>query len=149
MTQITDLDCPAFVWPIRVYYEDTDSVGLVYYANYLRYLERARTEWLRALGFDQTDVVQQWGVVFVVRSVTIDYLSPARFNDSLRVSVQPQAYGASQLRFKQQVCRDHRVLVEAQVSVVCVNGTSLKPVRLPRPLLERIHADGSLRTPNA
>ena len=72
-----------FRWPVRVYYEDTDSAGVVYYANYLRYLERARSEWLRALGFEQTDLATQHRIVFVVRALSIEYLKPARFNDEL------------------------------------------------------------------
>ena len=77
---------PQFVWPVRVYYEDTDSGGVVYYANYLRYFERARTEWLRALGFEQPELAQAQQVVFVVRSIAVEYLLPARFNDALNIS---------------------------------------------------------------
>ena len=74
-----------FVWPARVYYEDTDAGGVVYYANYLKFLERARTEWLRALGFDQRDLMREAGILFAVRRVEIDYLLPARFDDELEV----------------------------------------------------------------
>src|SRR5262245_6512566 len=79
---------PQFVWPVRVYYEDTDSGGVVYYANYLRYFERARTEWLRAVGFEQPELAKVHQVVFVVRSIAVEYLLPARFNDALAISVE-------------------------------------------------------------
>lgn len=124
---------------MRVYYEDTDSAGVVYYANYLRYLERARTEWLRALGFEQTELVEQHGVVFVVRSISVNYRSPARFNDALNISVELGGVGASQIDLEQRVLRAGDVLVDSNVQVVCVNRASMKPVRMPKPLLEKIN----------
>lgn len=127
-----------FEWPVRVYYEDTDSAGVVYYANYLRYLERARTEWLRALGFEQTDLAAQHGVVFVVRSMTLDYLRPARFNDALSVSVELEDVGASQITMQQRVVRGADTMVTARVGVACVSQAAMKPVRMPKPLLEKI-----------
>jgi len=127
-----------FVWPVRVYYEDTDSAGVVYYANYLRYFERARTEWLRALSFEQTELATRHGVVFVVRSITVDYLLPARFNDALDISVELADVGASQIAMQQRVVRGNDTLVEAVVRVVCVNIAAMKPVRIPKPLLEKI-----------
>ena len=127
-----------FVWPVRVYYEDTDSAGVVYYANYLRYFERARTEWLRALGFDQTALAAQHGVVFVVRAIQVEYLLPARFNDALGISVELDAVRASQITMQQRVLRSDDVLVQAHVRVVCVSIAAMKPVRIPRPLLETI-----------
>jgi acyl-CoA thioester hydrolase len=127
-----------FVWPVRVYYEDTDAAGIVYYANYLRYFERARTEWLRASGFEQTELATRHGVVFVVRSIAVDYLRPARFNDALDISVELDLVSASQISMLQRVVRGDDTLVEAVVRVVCVNLVAMKPVRIPKPLLEKI-----------
>jgi len=128
----------SFSWPVRVYYEDTDSAGLVYYANYLRYFERARTEWLRALGFEQTELAAQHGVVFVVRSIAIDYLLPARFNDVLSISVEPGNVGASQIVMNQRVLSGADILVEAKVRLACVNMAAMKPVRIPNLLSMKI-----------
>ncbi len=134
----------SFVWPVRVYYEDTDSAGVVYYANYLCYFERARTEWLRALGFEQTELAAQYGVVFVVRSITVEYLRPARFNDALSISVELADVGASQIAINQRVLRgagtSMEMLVDAQVRVACVNMATMKPVRIPKLLSTKISA---------
>ena len=120
-----------FTWPVRIYYEDTDSAGIVYYANYRCYSERARTEWLRALGVEQTDIAAQHGVVFVVRSIDVEYLAPARFNDALEISVELGDVGASQIKLTQRVTRGTDKLVEAQVRLACVNIAAMKPVRIP------------------
>ena len=88
-----------FVWPARVYYEDTDAGGVVYYANYLKFLERARTEWLRALGFDQRDLMRDAGILFAVRHVEIDYLLPARFDDELRIEAAVERASKVSLTF--------------------------------------------------
>jgi acyl-CoA thioester hydrolase len=127
-----------FCWPVRVYYEDTDSAGVVYYANYLRYFERARTEWLRALGFEQTDIAGQYDVVFVVRSIAVEYLMPARFNDALRILVELGSVGASQITMTQRVLRDNDMLTEAQVRLACVSLSTAKPVRIPKPLIGKM-----------
>ncbi|MDO8891910.1 MAG: tol-pal system-associated acyl-CoA thioesterase [Sulfurimicrobium sp.] len=119
-----------FVWPVRVYYEDTDSGGVVYYANYLKFMERARTEFLRVHGFEQTDLVRDHGVIFVVRDVHISYLRPAVFNDLLNVTVSVHAAGRSWIEFAQTVARDE-ILSRAQVKIVCVNHLSFKPVEIP------------------
>lgn len=119
-----------FVWPVRVYYEDTDSGGVVYYANYLKFMERARSELLRVHGFEQTDLVRDHGVIFVVRDVHISYLRPAVFNDLLNVTVSVHAAGRSWIEFAQTVMRDE-VLARAQVKIVCVNHLSFKPVEIP------------------
>ena len=87
-----------FAWPVRVYHEDADSAGVVYYANYLRFMERARTEWLRARGFEQPDLAREYGIAFVVTALTVEYQRPARFNDSLTVTVEPAELGASRIR---------------------------------------------------
>ena len=95
-----------FSWPVRVYYEDTDAGGVVYYANYLSFMERARTEWLRASGFEQPQMAAEYGVLFVVRAASIEYLRPSRFNDSLQVTVEVVNVGGSRIRFLQRVLRD-------------------------------------------
>ena len=133
-----------FVWPVRVYYEDTDSAGVVYYANYLRYFERARTEWLRALGFEQTDLSSRHHIVFVVRSISVEYLQPARFNDELQITLELGVPGASQIIFMQRATRVMRgegvaqVLCEARVRMACVSLLTSKPVRIPQPISKRI-----------
>lgn len=127
-----------FAWPVRVYYEDTDAAGVVYYANYLKYMERARTEWLRASGFDQTELAERYGVIFVVRSAAIEYLAPARFNDELQVTVELIKVGAGQIDLVQRVLRGDALLAKAAVKVACVARTTMRPTRLPQPLATRI-----------
>ncbi len=135
-----------FVWPVRVYYEDTDAAGVVYYANYLRYFERARTEWLRALGFEQTELAARHQIVFVVRSINVEYFLPARFNDELRISVELDAPGASQMVFVQRVMHAAVVLCEARVRVACVSLHAMKPVRIPKPLSTKIQEKIRIKT---
>ena len=120
-----------FSWPVRVYYEDTDAGGVVFYANYLRFMERARTEWLRDQGFEQPLLAEQQRVLFVVRAVQLDYLQPSRFNDSLQVTVEVDNVGGSRIRFLQRVLRGDEEIVRATVDVVCVNADTFKPVRVP------------------
>ena len=127
-----------FIWPVRVYYEDTDAGGVVYYANYLKFTERARTEWLRTCGFEQTDLAEKHGVIFVVRSVAIDYLKPARFNDSLQVSVELIKVGAGHIRLAQRVLRGEEVVATGAVTVACVSVRTMRPVRMPRSLAEKL-----------
>ncbi len=129
-----------FRWPVRVYYEDTDAGGVVYYANYLRFLERARTEWLRHLGYEQDELAEREGVVFVVRRVELDYRSPARFNDHLEVTVELIARGGASLGFRQEIRRpsDGQVCCSGRVEIACVGATSLRPSRIPPRLLAEI-----------
>jgi acyl-CoA thioester hydrolase len=126
-----DTEVQCFTWPVRVYYEDTDAGGVVYYANYLKFTERARTEWLRDLGFEQTDLAQVHGVIFVVRSFAIEYVKPARFDDALRVTVELIKVGAGQIDLIQRVVRDDEELATAQVKIVCVRLATMRAVRLP------------------
>jgi acyl-CoA thioester hydrolase len=128
-----------FSWPVRVYYEDTDLGGVVYYANYLKFMERARTEWLRALGFEQTALAQDHGEVFVVSSLTIDYLKPAAFNDELTVTVELEKLGAAQIMLKQRIARGAEALATASVRIACVNTPTFRPVRIPSGLSECLH----------
>ena len=125
----------AFSWPVRVYWEDTDAGGVVYYANYLRFLERARSEWLRGLGFEQDVLRDREGVVFVVRRVEIDYLAPARFNDALEVSVEPGTTGRASLTVTQTIRRGPTRLAQANVKLACVEAVSFKPARIPATIL--------------
>ncbi|MHB1091782.1 tol-pal system-associated acyl-CoA thioesterase [Thiobacillus sp.] len=124
----------AFVWPVRVYWEDTDAGGVVYYANYLKFMERARSEWLRASGFEQDILRDEAGIVFVVRRVEIDYLSPARFNEQLEVSVALHEAGRASLGVRQELMRGTTRLAEAVVTLACVDAVRFKPVRIPEPL---------------
>jgi acyl-CoA thioester hydrolase len=128
----------AFIWPVRVYWEDTDAGGVVYYANYLKFLERARSEWLRALGFEQDALRIDPGVVFVVRRVEVDYLSPARFNDALEVSVSLARIGGASLVVEQTVSRDVTPLIAARVTLACVDAVQFKPVKIPASILQAL-----------
>jgi len=129
-----------FVWPVRVYYEDTDSGGVVYYANYLKFMERARTEWLRARGVEQDALLRERRLVFAVRALSVDYHRPARFNDLLAVSSRVvEARGASIL-FEQTVQRDPsaEVLCGARVRVACIDADTFRVRRFPRRLVGEI-----------
>lgn len=128
----------AFRWPVRVYWEDTDAGGVVYYANYLKFMERARSEWLRAHGFEQDVLRDQAGIVFVVRRVKIDYLSPARFNDALDVSVGLHEAGRASLVVRQELMRDSDCLAKAEIALACVDAASFKPARIPAPILQAL-----------
>ena len=124
-----------FVHPVRGSWEDTDAGGVVYYANYLIFMERARTEWLRSLGFEQQVLRESHGVVFVVRRVEIDYLAPARLDDLLVVTTQRTEMTRTCLTLAQEIVADHP-LTRAKVQIVCIDPTSFKPVKIPEPLLE-------------
>ncbi len=130
---------PVHHWPVRVYYEDTDAAAVVYYANYLKVCERARTEWLRALGFEQQKLRDERAIVFVVRSIGADYLAAAVLDDALTVESRIAEIGRAKLVFAQKVLRGEHVLFEAQVGVVCVDWSKKKPTSIPddiRALLE-------------
>lgn len=127
-----------FHWPVRVYWEDTDAGGVVYYANYLNFMERARSEWLRALGFEQDALRDRLGVVFVVRRVEVDYLSPARFNDQVEVSVDLHELGRASLVVEQTLVRGPTRLVSARVTLACVDAVGFKPVKIPAPILQAL-----------
>jgi acyl-CoA thioester hydrolase len=134
-----------FTWPARVYWEDTDGGAIVYYANYLRFLERARTEWLRALGHSQATLAREPGILFTVVSLQVDYRAPARLDDELEISCRPQAEGRASLRFLQSIARAGsapQLLLEANVRVACVDARTLRPKRLPQFLLNAVTAEG-------
>lgn len=136
-----NVESAAFVWPVRVYHEDTDAGGVVYYANYLRFLERARTEWLRARGFGQAELAAQHRVAFVVRSLLIEYWKPARYDDLLEVTVEPRKIGASRLEFAQRIARGKEQVARARVEIACVNTVTLRPARIPALLAARLKAE--------
>jgi acyl-CoA thioester hydrolase len=125
-----------FSWPARVYWEDTDGGGVVYYANYLRFLERARTEWLRSLGFVQTELARNPGILFVVASVNIEYRRPAKLDDSLTIISTCEQESAACLRFDQRILRDAELLVTASCRVACLDAATFRPKRLPAAIVE-------------
>ncbi len=127
-----------FRHPVRVYYEDTDAAGVVYYANYLKFMERARTEWLEALGFPLAAFESAHGVVFVVHRCEIDFLKPARLNDALDVSVEPVKIGASTIRARQDVRRGADLLTRALVTLACLDARRWRPVRMPAALVTHL-----------
>ncbi|MDO5632099.1 MAG: tol-pal system-associated acyl-CoA thioesterase [Paracoccus sp. (in: a-proteobacteria)] len=127
-------------FPIRIYYEDTDLAGIVYYANYLKFIERARSEWLRDLGVDQA-ALKDAGTVFAVRRVEADYLSPARFDDLLTVETRTIQLGGSRIVVGQDVLRDGVPLFRATVTVVCVALNSGRPTRIPAPVAAALFLD--------
>ena len=121
---------------VRVYYEDTDAAGIVYYANYLRFLERGRTEFLRSLGHSQQQLMQE-GVAFAVRSVTAEYLKPARLDDLLSVETRIESLGRAQVVFSQRISRGEDVLLDAKIRVACIDPASGKPKAMPRSIHEQ------------
>lgn len=132
----------SFVLPLRVYYEDTDAAGVVYYANYLRFCERARTEWLRSLGFGQQALLAETGIAFVVRSVQADYLQPARLDDALEVHTHVDSLRRASILFRQEVRRPDQAapLFTAQVLVACIDWQQQKPVSIPPQLHLRLES---------
>ena len=127
-----------FRWPARVYWEDTDAGGVVYHARYLAFMERARSEWMREIGFGQEFLRDTHGLCFVVRSMSIDFRAPARLDDALSVSVGlAQCRGAS-LVFAQEVRRDDALLVGAEVRVAAVDAERFRPLPIPEALLVRL-----------
>ncbi len=125
-----------FSWPLRVYWEDTDAGGIVFYANYLRYFERARTEWLRALGFEQSTLRQAHGGMFVVSEANLRYHAPARLDDELFVTACLVESGRASLTIRQRALRQGTLLCEASVRIGWVDASSLRPARMPTLLLE-------------
>jgi acyl-CoA thioester hydrolase len=129
-----------FIWPVRVYWEDTDAGGIVFYANYLRYFERARTEWLRSLGFDQSVLRQAHGAMFVVSEANLRYQAPARLDDELLVTACLVERGRASLTIRQRALRAEAtrpvLLCEANVRIGWVDAASLRPARIPTLLLE-------------
>jgi len=120
-----------FTLPVRVYFQDTDAGGVVYHASYVNFLERARTEWLRAFGHSGMGLMREFGVLLVVRSLKLDYLRPALLDDLLTVSAQIKDLGRSRVTLHQTVLRGEEVMVEAEIHLVCVSQAAFKPVAIP------------------
>ncbi len=127
-----------FAWPVRVYYEDTDAGGVVYYANYLKFFERARTEWLRGLGLNQDKLAQREGLIFVVRRALLDFARPARLDDMLEVTVEPLKIAHVYVKLAQEASCGTQVLARAEIKMACLNMRNFKPVAIPQSLRESI-----------
>ena len=147
-----------FHWPVRVYYEDTDSGGVVYYANYLKFMERARTEWLRSFGIEQDELLDRQGIIFAVYSASLDFLRPGRFNELLFVSVQVAQRRRASLIFAQEIMRlstgkagqmqidnaaeeNRTVLCSGHIRVACLDAASMRPRQIPDYVLTEIACD--------
>jgi acyl-CoA thioester hydrolase len=123
-----------FSWPVRVYYEDTDLGGVVYYANYLKFLERARSEWLRHLGVSQSRLLETERLLFAITAVEVRYLKPARFEDELTVTVELDRLRRASMSFRQAICRagaDEELLCTAEVTAACLDADTMRPRPLP------------------
>ena len=120
-----------FQWPVRVYYEDTDAGDVVYHSQYLNFMERTRTEWLRHLGFEQTFLRESLNILFVVHSMQIQFKKPARFNDMLQVSSQLVNLRLGSFECQQKISREEEILIEAQVKIACVDALTFKPTGIP------------------
>jgi acyl-CoA thioester hydrolase len=138
-----------FTWPIRIYWEDTDAGGIVFYANYLKFMERARTEWLRALGVEQQALREQTGSMFVVTETALRYLQPARLDDQLLVSAQIVEAGRASLRMQQKIWKaapsqphEHGIdslVCEGTICIAWVDAGTLKPGRIPKDIMEKLN----------
>ena len=128
----------SFCWPIRVYWEDTDAGGIVFYANYLKFFERARTEWLRSFGIEQQQLKETTGGMFVVAETTVRYLCPARLDDELIVTARMQMSGQASMTIHQQVLLKSTLLCEGTVRIGWVDAASLRPSRIPQNIIESL-----------
>jgi tol-pal system-associated acyl-CoA thioesterase len=130
----------AYSFPVRVYYENTDAGGVVYHAEYLKFLERARTEWLRHLGFDHQGLARTHRVQLIVTSLAVDFVKPARLDDTIAVGVQLESLGKARCIFAQEIRREDEVLARAKVTVACVSADAMKPTEIPEPLRRKMEA---------
>ncbi len=146
MNNALKLPEPGHRLPVRVYYEDTDASGIVYYANYLKFAERGRTEMMRALGFAHSGIVADSGTVFTVRRLTADYLAPARLDDLLDVETRVVEIAGATLALDQRICRDGAVLAALEVLVACI-GQDGRPRRVPPKLREALDATANFFLP--
>jgi acyl-CoA thioester hydrolase len=129
-----------FNWTVRVYYEDTDAGGIVFYANYLKFFERARTEWLRAAGIGQQELLDQEGIAFVVKNINVDYVAAARLDDEIRVATTIEKLGRASVQFLQQAWRGEQLLASASVKVGCVDAAAMRPRSLPEAVAAKMRA---------
>ena len=134
------MDKAEFSWPVRVYWEDTDAGGIVFYANYLKFFERARTEWLRSLGIEQQQLKEQTGGMFVVAETSVKYLHPARLDDELIVTARLLQSGLASMTIQQQALLENRVLCEGTIRIGWVDAASLQPRRIPQNIIESLRA---------
>ena len=132
------MDKPAFSWPIRVYWEDTDAGGIVFYANYLKFFERARTEWLRSMGIEQQRLKEITGGMFVVAETTIRYMRPARLDDELIVTASLQQCGRASMTIWQQVILKNTLLCEGTIRIGWVDADSMQAARIPQNIIESL-----------
>lgn len=150
MSSNNNAELREFSWPVRVYYEDTDSGGVVYYANYLKFMERARTEFLRSIGYEQDLLQQELGIIFAVHSANIQYKKPARFNDELNVVTSITSLGKASIHFKQSVILESSyttgsesgskqdLLSEAEIKIACLNAKKFTPQSIPAAIIDKI-----------
>jgi len=136
-----------FSLPVRVYYEDTDTGGVVYHSNYLNFMERARTEWLRALGFEQDELLREYGVIFAVSAVSVAFHKPARFNELLAVTVALERRGAASLTLKQEVRRGDELLASGEIRIACIDAQRFVPVAIPIRVADTVLATYGAATP--
>ncbi|MFZ6674983.1 tol-pal system-associated acyl-CoA thioesterase [Undibacterium sp. Xuan67W] len=127
-----------FNWFVRIYYEDTDAGGIVFYANYLKFFERARTEWLRAAGINQQIMSAEYQVMFVVKGTAVEYHAPARLDDELRISVVVEKLGRASVQFIQEVWCGDLLLVTGKIKVGCVSVGAVRPAAIPGDILQKI-----------
>ena len=130
----------AFDFPLRVYFEDTDAGGVVYHAQYVKFLERARTEWLRYLGFTNSELAQKYKMLFVVNEIAVEFVKPARLDDAVNISVSIQTLGRVRVIFHQEIRRGEDTLVKAKVSVATVAADSFKPIEIPKDVRKKMEA---------
>ena len=131
-----------FIWPVRVYYEDTDSGGVVYHSNYLNFMERARTEWLRSMQLEQDEIAEQYGIVFVVHSLSINYLKPALFNEALEVKTRIETLSRASIVFEQLIVRqndneEEEILTRGTVKIVSLGIARKRPIALPEAIYKQ------------
>ena len=134
-----------FNWPVRVYFEDTDAGGIVYHARYLYFLERARTEWLRELGFNQS-LLKQQNVLFVVRDMNIKWQKPAELDDALTVSVNIVAVKKASLKMQQTIQTENEQKLHVDVTIACIDATNKKPMAIPQAILSLITISDEIRS---
>ena len=129
-----------FDFPQRVYFEDTDAGGVVYHAQYVKFLERARTEWLRYLGFTNSELVRKYKMLFIVSEIAVEFVKPAKLDDSINISVGIETLGRVRVTFHQEIRRGDDILVKAKVSVATVSAESFKPIEIPADVKKKMEA---------
>jgi acyl-CoA thioester hydrolase len=138
MSHPEKMSSPVFEWPVRVYVEDTDMGGVVFYANYLKFFERARTEWLRNLGVTQQILMDKYSQIFVVGRIAVDYVKSARLDDELRVMVEVERIGRASVHFLQSAWCGETLLARARIQIVSVSLPQMRPVAIPSDILEKM-----------